>query len=282
VSTSVDEPGTGSGGEVPRRIRRAPDPDRLAELEEERRFLLSSLRDLEREHDAGDLEDGDYQHLKDGYTARAAVVLRALEEGTKALPSTRPVSWGRRLGLVAGVVVLAVVCGVLVARFSGQRLPGDSASGDTAESLNGLLVQARQLQVTDPQGAIDTYQKVLDQDPDNVEALTYRGWMLVRVGAQAVDRGLADGDSLVTRGMQDFDRAIELRPTYADPQCFKGITLFRYDQDAAAAKPAVDACLAANPPAVVRDLVANLQAEVDAALATGVSATTLTPTTLAP
>ena len=33
--------------------------DRLAALEEERRFLLRSLTDLEREHDAGDVDDLD-------------------------------------------------------------------------------------------------------------------------------------------------------------------------------------------------------------------------------
>ena len=51
-------------------------PDRLAELEEERRFLLRSLADLEREHEAGDVDRVDYRALKDGYTVRAAAVLR--------------------------------------------------------------------------------------------------------------------------------------------------------------------------------------------------------------
>jgi tetratricopeptide (TPR) repeat protein len=255
------------------------DPDRIAELEEERRFLLSSLRDLEREHDAGDLDDADYRQLKDGYTARTAAVLRELEEGTRALPEKPPARWGRRLAWVGAIVALAVVSGLLVARFSGQRLPGDTASGDIAESLNGLLAKARQLQASDPQAAIDTYQQVLDQDPDNAEALTYRGWLLVRVGADAVSRGLAEGNELVAKGMDGFDRAIELRPAYADPQCFKGITLFRFYQDAEAAKPAVDACLASNPPQVVRGLVANLQAEVDAALGLAPASTAATTTT---
>ncbi len=47
--------------------------DRLAELEEERRYLLRSLKDLERERAAGDVDDDDYDTLKDGYTVRAAV-----------------------------------------------------------------------------------------------------------------------------------------------------------------------------------------------------------------
>lgn len=270
MTTSVEEPDrAGTADDAPpvsRRTSARPDPDHLAELEEERRFLLASLRDLEREHDAGDLDDADYTALKDDYTTRAADVLRELEEGRRALPERRPPRWGRRLAWAAAVVALAVVSGVLVARFSGQRLPSDTATGDVAESLNTLLAEARQLQATDPQAAIDTYQRVLDQDPDNAEALTYRGWLLVRVGADAVARGLAEGDALVARGMEGFDRAIELRPTYADPHCFKGITLFRFFSDAEAAKPAVDTCMASNPPAVVRDLVANLQAEVDAAL----------------
>ena len=52
----------------------------------EREFLLRSLEDLEREHDAGDLDDADYTALKDDYTARAAAALRA--EPAAAPPST--------------------------------------------------------------------------------------------------------------------------------------------------------------------------------------------------
>ena len=61
--------------------------DRLATLEEERRFLLRSLTDLEREHDAGDVDDLDYETLKDGYTFRAARVLRQIDEGRSELPA---------------------------------------------------------------------------------------------------------------------------------------------------------------------------------------------------
>ena len=42
-------------------IRSGERLDRLAELEEERRYLLRSLRDLEREREAGDVDDEDYQ-----------------------------------------------------------------------------------------------------------------------------------------------------------------------------------------------------------------------------
>jgi tetratricopeptide (TPR) repeat protein len=48
-------------------------------MEEEREFLLRSISDLDREWAANDLTETDYRRLRDGYTARAAVVLRELE-----------------------------------------------------------------------------------------------------------------------------------------------------------------------------------------------------------
>jgi hypothetical protein len=61
--------------------------DRLAELEEERRFLLRSLTDLEREHDAGDVDDLDYETLKDGYTVRAAACCARSTRGAANSPN---------------------------------------------------------------------------------------------------------------------------------------------------------------------------------------------------
>ena len=67
------------------------DPDARAELEEERDFLLRSLDDLEAERTAGELDEDDYRNLKDGYTARAAEVLRALDEDRAAWRTLPPV-----------------------------------------------------------------------------------------------------------------------------------------------------------------------------------------------
>ena len=135
----------------------ATDPDRLALLEDERRFLLTSLADLEREHEAGDLDDGDYQTLKDGYTQRAAAVLRAIDEGRRAQPPRPPRNWPRTLLVVGTVVVVAVGLGVAVARFAGQRLPGQTVSGGISEDTNSRLAQARALLGTDPAAAFEQY-----------------------------------------------------------------------------------------------------------------------------
>jgi hypothetical protein len=53
---------------------------RQAAMEEERDFLIRSLHDLESERAAGDIDQGDYETLRDDYTVRAAALLRRLEE----------------------------------------------------------------------------------------------------------------------------------------------------------------------------------------------------------
>jgi len=242
-------------------MRTKPDPDRLAELEDERSFLLRSLDDLDREHEAGDIDDTDYTTLRDGYTARAATVLRAIESQQAALPPKRPRNW-KRIGLwSAGLLVVAVLAGVLVAWASGDRLPGDSSSGDIAESVTSKLAEARALQASDLKGAIQRYDEVLKVEPDNAEALTYRGWLVTLVGTQA------NATDLIQSGEQSLQRAMQVAPSYADPFCFEAIVRFRVGNDPAGASSAVNQCLALNPPQQVLGLVQGLKAEIDAALA---------------
>ena len=93
---------------------------------DQREFLLRSLEDLEREHDAGDLDDADYAALKDDYTARAAAALRA--EQAAAPPSPAPAQ-PRARSCSAGVAGLRGAGGVLVAQASGRRDAGDTATG---------------------------------------------------------------------------------------------------------------------------------------------------------
>jgi hypothetical protein len=244
------------------------DPDRLAELEDERSFLLRSLDDLDREHDAGDIDDADYATLRDGYTARAATVLRAIESQQAALPPQRPRNW-KRIGLwSAGLLVVAILAGVLVAWASGDRLPGDTSSGDIAESVTSKLAEARALQASDLKGAIQRYDEVLKVEPDNPEALTYRGWLVTLVGSQA------NATDLLQSGEQSLQRAMQVAPSYADPFCFEAIVRFRIGNDPAGASSAVNQCLALNPPQQVLGLVQGLKAEIDAALA---ASTTTSP-----
>jgi hypothetical protein len=66
---------------------RAGDVDR-GHLEEERDFLLRSIEDLEAERAAGDIDESDYRALHDDYTARAARVLRRLEQVRSPKPAS--------------------------------------------------------------------------------------------------------------------------------------------------------------------------------------------------
>jgi hypothetical protein len=245
------------------------DPDRLAALEEERRFLLRSLDDLEREHAAGDVDDHDYEELKDGYTARAAAVIKAVEDGRSIVPPPKP-RRGRVAVWVVGVLTVAVLAGLLVARVAGQRLPGQTASGGIAEDTNSRLAQARTLLGTEPAQSLALYTEVLRVDPDNVEARTYSGWLLA---IQAGERGNED---LVRQTEGLLDQAIALDPNRADAFCFKAVVRFRYLGDPGTAKDALARCEALHPPSEVSALIAGLQQDIDASLA---SATTEVPPT---
>lgn len=229
-------------------------PDQLAAAEEERRFLLRSLADLEREFEAGDVDETDYRELKDGYTVRAAATLRAIDAGRAALPPRPPVNWPRRIGTGAFVLLLIGVVWWALSASSAQRLPGQELSGlDPRDQRQVLLSQARTLQVTQPVAAAALYGEVLAEEPDNVEALTYRGWTLTLSMIGETDSEVIT--STLRESVELLSTAIDLDPAYPDPHCFLGIVQGRFLGEAEAALPYLDTCLAQNPPADIRGLV---------------------------
>ena len=221
-------------------MKQAVDVDALAGLEEQRRFLLSSLRDLERERDAGDLDEDDYRTLRDDYTARAAAVLHAIDENKAGLVRERT---GRRRStkatplVVAGVLLVAIVAGVLVASSSGERVPGQTVTGAVPSNATDQMTQAQQLLA---QGravdALKLYDQVLKQDPNNGQALTFRGWILEAAGLH--DEALAS-----------LSKAASVDPGFTMSRYFKGMVLLEGKNDPAAAIPEFEAFLATKPPA---------------------------------
>jgi tetratricopeptide (TPR) repeat protein len=238
-------------------------PDEQASLEEERRFLLESLRDLERENEAGDIDDEDYRVLKNGYVHRAAQIIKVLDAGVDARVTRPRASMKRRIGSVAVVVLIAGAAGWFVAQQSGQRLPGQTISGGIEDSTASMLSQARSLNFSDPKTAIDLYSKVLALNPDHVEALTYRSWLIALVARDAPDDMKILAFAAATQGL---DHAIDVEPEYPDAHCFLGIVRFRLAGDAAGAKEQLDICAALNPPAEVKGFVDSIRAEVATAL----------------
>lgn len=170
----------------------------------------------------------------------------------------------RRLATAAAVVLVASGTGLLVARQSGERLAGQSLTGGIEDSTASLLAQARASTFADPAAALALYAEVLALDPDQVEALTYRGWLVWLVARDAEDASLRD--RAVAGVLADLERATVLDPAYPDAHCFLGIVRFRHAADAAGAKVALDDCATRNPPSEVRSFVDAIRIEVDAAL----------------
>ena len=217
------------------------------ELEEERDFLLSSLRDLEREREAGELSERDYQALRDDYTARAAVVLRALardrpKPGRRSAPV--PVRTRRSLGITIGVIVaiVALTAGTVVA-FSGDREAGAPITGSLPDTPSGRMSQALQLESQGKAAeALKIYDELLKSDPRNVQALAYRGWLLKRAG-------------LPDLAMASLDQAIAIDPRFPDAHFFRGMVLYQDRKDPSGAVTEFRLFLSNNPPQQMVPLV---------------------------
>lgn len=228
------------------------DPDAYAALEEQRDFLLESLDDLERERVAGDIDESDYEGLRDDYTARAAAVLRALDDGGARFASARRAG-GRKLGVavIVGVLVFGAGAGLLVARSSGSRTDGASAGNGEQAARDGLAECLNRFSQGDVLEAVMCYDEVLADEPENVEALTYRGWALIQ-------------STLVDDGLGYLDQAIALDPAYPDARVFRAITYKNQDRfdEARADLAVVDE---GQIPVAMAPLIERLRAELEAA-----------------
>lgn len=187
------------------------DPDHLAALESERDFLLRSLDDLEAEHGAGDIDSGDYEELRDDYTRRSAEVLRAIDEQRAAFANATGVPRSKQILTIVSVLTVAVIAGVLLAQSVGSRSGSDTVTGDIARSTAGLLAEAETLTFErEWDEAVSVYDEVLEAEPSNVEALTYRGWLQFQLGD-------------VPEGRDSLAQAVATDPTYPDAHVFRAL-----------------------------------------------------------
>jgi len=254
-------------------------------LEEERDHLLQSLEDLDRELAEGDIEEADYDALKEDYTARTAAVLRAIEDAAPARPrraapesgpeseseaDTRGGSGGfpkrARIAVAAlAVAALVAVSGVLVSRSAEQRRPGEAATGDiaatgpTGDVAQGLATARQLREQGQTLAAIRTYDEVLAMDAKQPEALAYRGWLVRQAGAQA---GNAE---LVNKGLEYVNRAVAADPSYPWAHFFRGLILYEDKRDPAAAVPELRAFLEAGPPPAMVPAVQELLRQAETA-----------------
>jgi tetratricopeptide (TPR) repeat protein len=222
------------------------DPDAVVALEEQRDFLLRSLDDLEREHDAGDVDETDYRTLKDDYTARAARTIRAIESHQARVAAARPHrSWRRLVLVVAAVGAFALLAGVMVAQSAGRRGAGDQITGDIRESTRAKLDEAVTLASQQRYDeAIAIYDEVLADQPGNVEAMTFKGWFQWQSG---------DGQGVVT-----LVEAAELDAAYPATHAFLAVVFEQLGRPDTA-RLELDRLDALDPPPEYRDLTAALR-----------------------
>lgn len=218
-----DETGAEAEADAPdEKVTRRLDADEREALEDQRDFLLQSLRDLEAEHEAGDVTDDDFEALRDDYTARAARIIRALEASKVkvAVPRRREARGRRRFQpVVAGIGAFAVLAGVLMWQATGDRGAGDELTGDIRESssdeVNATMQQAETLALDGRYDeAIALYDEVLADEPDNYVALTLKGWFQYQS---------AEGVEDAVRGVVTLTQAVQINPDYPSTHAFLSI-----------------------------------------------------------
>jgi hypothetical protein len=210
----------------------------LVALLAERDFLLASLADLEREHAAGDVAEADFSALRSRYVTRAAEALREIERletddaRPKGLIAVRPPGFRQFLGerrvrrslMAIGCICVAGIALLVAAKLAGVRLPGESATGTVnvpsqvlvREELAQASVLGSERQVSP---AVALYDTVLQQVPNQPEALTYRGWLIRLAGLQA------HSAATVRTGDASLAHAVAVAPGYADGRALYGVAL---------------------------------------------------------
>lgn len=228
-------------------------------LEEERDFCLRSLKDLDAEFAAGDIDEVDYRTLRDSYTVRAAAALKALSGASQqadprpdhAAPANGPVangplangtvpngvspngtvtaaqrargtSWRRWAAIAIGAGALTAGACWAVVESSATRLPGQEITGKALGSeqvASELQTAQKSLSKGDDVGALKAYQKILASQPDQPEALTGEGWLLAQT----------QQPSLLQQGLGMLAKAERAAPDYAPAHLYRGIALLSED-----------------------------------------------------
>jgi tetratricopeptide (TPR) repeat protein len=275
----------------------APEPspavagaERARELEEERTAAMRALRELEFEHDAGHLAEGDYQELRDRYEGRAAQALMALDEirPVEAIPSpgatdadaatapsparaeTRP-GWARNPAVLAAGATIFVAFGLVLGLGIGRYTERDQMAAAPAPAAPAL-----------PPGLAAPATPAPGQGAPRPLAPEMLAGML-----RAARQSLADGryqeaiaayqavlkrddrnvDALAHLGLiaaiaghadpalETFDRAIRIDPAYAPAYLYRGQVLFEVKKDYPGAVAAWERYLALSPAGTDRERV---------------------------
>lgn len=212
------------------------DPDGFSVLESERDSLLRELEEVDNQLKNGEIDAQQHRALTERLTADAARAIVAIERKRPVPAPSR--SMAVRLGTAASVLLGVVLIGWFLIGQLAPRQPfgvADTEVSSTeqraarlAEVLEGdpsnvpaRMAYARFLiQMDELPAAVEQFDEVIRWEPDNVEAMTYGGWVAVLAGA--------DG------GLERLDRAIQTEPRYPDAWALRGLARMRSGEEEAA------------------------------------------------
>jgi tetratricopeptide (TPR) repeat protein len=254
---SATEPVTGPG----------PAGDRRWHLEDQREFLVRSLRDLRAEREAGDIGVEDFAVLVardekqlDAVDAELAELDEAAGVAAPAAAARESPARARRrrrawLGVLA-VVALTAGTTVLVVRLAAPRLPGQPDTGSTPESIPTQLAEAAVLvnegTKTSLTEALALYRQVLKEDPNQPQALDETGYLEWEAGFSGHD------GSLEAKGRTLLERSLKVEPDDYAAHLFLGTIDLEQRHDPAAAVGQYRKFLAEHPPKARVDAAASL------------------------
>jgi tetratricopeptide (TPR) repeat protein len=135
----------------------------------------------------------------------------------------------------------------LILAFTGNRLPGDTATGSVSlsatEQLNRTLTQAETLEAQgDLVDALKLYQQVLRSDSNQPEALAESGWLEFEAGVAGKSSRLLD------QGQETEEAAVQAAPGAWAPRLYLGSMLLA-EGNASGAVDEFRQFLGDNPPA---------------------------------
>ena len=180
--------------------------------EKEKDFLLKSLDDLDSEMAKGDLTEKDYAQLSRNYKRR---LIKLTKQETRSIKESKLQNVKKTWFTVTFLVVLALISGIAIANSSGERTGSETITGSIRKSTVTKLQEAQQLLSDSDKWdeAISIYDEVLQDQPSNAEALTYRAWLRYRTGE--------DSDPQI----RDWREVRILNPEFADAIVFLTIAL---------------------------------------------------------
>ena len=104
--------------------------------------------------------------------------------------------------------------------------------------------------------ALKIYDAVLAENPEDVAALTYKGWLLRNVGTASEEPELAE------RGVALIEQATRVDPDYAEAWFFRGIIFLRDEDEPDKAVDALRLALASEPIPEIERAARELLAEI--------------------